>query len=81
VTSHPCAHQHVHADTDVEGASMQKIRRLAMFLEAHFGDVELHMPEEVSPNGEDGSEEQGPALTINLDDSEAVIHLETMVRG
>jgi cleavage and polyadenylation specificity factor subunit 3 len=78
VTNQPCSHQHVHADTDAEEAGMEKIRRLAMFLEAHFGDVGLYMSE---LEGEGGPDEQGPTFAINLDDAEALIHLDTMVRG
>ena len=48
-----------------------------MFLEAHFGDVELHMPE-VNPNepAENGSE---ASFWVRLDDSHAQISLISMV--
>lgn len=45
-----------------------------MFLEAHFGDVELHMPDEAE--SESGSE---PALLVRLDEADAVISLVTLV--
>ena len=50
-----------------------------MFLEAHFGEVELHLPEE--SNGQDDEEDPDnvPALIIHVDDSDAFISLETMV--
>lgn len=48
-----------------------------MFLEAHFGDVELHMPE-ISPDepAEKGSE---ASFWVRLDDSHAQISLISMV--
>ncbi len=36
-----------------------RIQRLAMFLEAHFGDVELHLPEEPVSTGAAEEEETG----------------------
>lgn len=50
-----------------------------MFLEAHFGEVEYHMPdedteteqEEIASNGE-------PSVLIQLDDAEARINLLSM---
>jgi cleavage and polyadenylation specificity factor subunit 3 len=45
-------HTHPHADVEGEPSSVTRIQRLAMFLEAHFGEVELHMPDE------DAEEEQ-----------------------
>lgn len=60
---------------------MVRIQRLGMFLEAHFGEVEYHMPdedmeaeqEEPTPHGE-------PSFLIQLDDAEARINLLSMVR-
>jgi cleavage and polyadenylation specificity factor subunit 3 len=48
-----------------------------MFLEAHFGDVELHMPE-INPDepAEDGSE---ASFLVRLDDAQAQISLISMV--
>ena len=48
-----------------------------MFLEAHFGDVELHMPE-VNPDepAENGSE---ASFWVRLDDAHAQINLISMV--
>jgi len=51
-----------------------------MFLEAHFGEVELHMPdpsEEEPESGEDDHRE--PSLLVVLDDAEAQISLVTLV--
>lgn len=50
-----------------------------MFLEAHFGEVELHMPDEPLIAGEDGVVEDAPGLLIALDDAEAFVNLATMV--
>lgn len=67
-----------------------RIQRLAMFLEAHFGEVELHMPDPEPPTAahephdgeEDGEDASGraPALLVRLDEADAVINLLTMVR-
>lgn len=59
---------------------MIRIRRLVMFLEAHFGDVELHMPEEVDNDTEQGEDSAEPSLLVSLDDADAQINLITMVR-
>ena len=60
---------------------MIRIQRLAMFLEAHFGDVELHMPETESKQSDDENDLQDiPGLLIRLDEAEAFIDLATMVR-
>jgi cleavage and polyadenylation specificity factor subunit 3 len=84
--SHAPSHPHPHADIEDKTAENVRIRRLAMFLEAHFGDVELHMPEQppTSPQDEHGEGDlanQEPALLVTLDDSEAVINLSSMVRS
>ena len=80
--AHPPAHPHVHADADAESAARVRIQRLAWFLEAHFGDVELHMPDDVEADAaadEPGSGE--PALLVTLDEADAVINLLSMVRA
>ena len=86
VTTHPHSHSHApdhahpHADVEDEAGPVTRIRRLAMFLEAHFGDVELHMPDELEADpdaeGENGSQ---PALLVRLDEADAVINLVTLV--
>lgn len=52
-----------------------------MFLEAHFGEVELHMPEsseeEETEQGED--HEREPSLLVQLDEAQARISLITLV--
>ncbi|KAI0341996.1 Metallo-hydrolase/oxidoreductase [Trametopsis cervina] len=71
-------HPHPHADVDGKAAEKVRIQRLAMFLEAHFGEVELHMPED-PPSTEAGPEEEGePALLVTLDEADAVINLGSM---
>lgn len=67
---------------------MIRIQRLGMFLEAHFGEVEYHMPEE-EPDTEgqqDGMEEgetapraNEPSFLIQLDEADARINLISMV--
>lgn len=59
---------------------MTRIQRLVMFLEAHFGDVELHMPEEAADNDEQGDDENEPSLHVLLDEATASINLISMVR-
>ncbi len=81
VTTH--SHAHPHADADEE-PMIVRIQRLAMFLEAHFGDVELHLPEEPVSTGaaeeEEPEEAQNtPALIVHVDESDAIINLQTMV--
>jgi hypothetical protein len=50
-----------------------------MFLEAHFGDVELHMPEETVGDPEQGEDSNEPSLLVSLDDADARINLTSMV--
>ncbi|KIP11636.1 hypothetical protein PHLGIDRAFT_99467 [Phlebiopsis gigantea 11061_1 CR5-6] len=69
-------HPHPHADTDDEKASGTRIQRLAMFLEAHFGEVEFHMPDIASD--EQPEEPPQPALLVRLDEADALINLMTM---
>jgi len=51
-----------------------------MFLEAHFGEVELHMPEPSEEEPESGEDDhRDPSLLVVLDDAEAQISLVTLV--
>ncbi|KAJ8696178.1 endoribonuclease ysh1, variant 2 [Pleurotus ostreatus] len=72
-------HEHPHADVHHESSDVIRIQRLAMFLEAHFGEVELHMPdpseEEADAEQEGGGE---PSLLVNLDEADAQINLVTL---
>ena len=60
---------------------MVRIQRLGLFLEAHFGEVEYHMPDEDLASEQEESTSQGePSFLIQLDDAEARINLLSMVR-
>jgi hypothetical protein len=60
---------------------MTRIQRLGLFLEAHFGEVEYHMPDEEAETEEEELPSQGePSFLIQLDDAEARINLLSMVR-
>ena len=73
-------HSHPHADPEGESSSVMRIQRLAMFLEAHFGEVELHMPEPSEEEPESGEDDhREPSLLVVLDDAEAQISLVTLV--
>jgi len=78
--SHTHSRSHPHADVDGVSAEMTRIQRLVMFLEAHFGDVELHMPEEIEDDSEQGEDNIEPSLLVSLDEAEARINLISMVR-
>lgn len=72
---------HPHSDHDYTHNSMTRIQRLGLFLEAHFGDVEYHMPDEELETEEEELTSQGePSFLIQLDDAEARINLLSMVR-
>lgn len=59
---------------------MLRIQRLAMFLEAHFSDIELYMPEIPEGNAEEEKDNQDvPGIVVRLDDADAFIDLSTMV--
>ncbi|KAL6310461.1 beta-lactamase-like protein [Sparassis latifolia] len=83
LTTHPHTHArapehpHPHADVEDEGAAVTRIQRLAMFLEAHFGEVELHMPEETD-EPEQGEDSHEPSLLVRLDEADAIINLVSM---
>ena len=49
-----------------------------MFLEAHFGEVELYMPEG-GDEREQGEENNEPLLLVRLDEAEAHVDLVTLV--
>lgn len=77
MTTHAHSHSHPHADLDEESATGTRVRLLAKFLEAHFGRVELHMPDEGPAEGEEG---ESPSFLVSLDETDATIDLVTMVR-
>ncbi|KAJ7672856.1 beta-lactamase-like protein [Mycena rosella] len=72
------AHSHPHPHGDSHDAVM-RIKRLAWFLEAHFGEVELHMPEDSQEEEpEQGEDDQEPSLLIRLDETTAQINLVSL---
>ncbi|TFY70887.1 hypothetical protein EVG20_g2115 [Dentipellis fragilis] len=77
--SHSCNHtQHPHSSHETSTNPMTRIQRLGMFLEAHFGDVEYHMPDE-SEEAEQGESSAGePSFLIQLDEADARINLVSM---
>ncbi|KAH8083771.1 beta-lactamase-like protein [Cristinia sonorae] len=85
LTTHPHKHdhgehRHPHADIQDESAPLVRIQRLAMFLEAHFGKVELHMPEQPPEQDESerNDEQEEPALLVRLDEADAIVNLVTL---
>ena len=60
---------------------MTRITRLAMFLEAHFGEIELHLPE--APLGDDETKAESPdeipGILITQDEAEAFVNLAEIV--
>ena len=84
VTTHPHSHSpeerkiHPHGDQSGGAATTKQLRGLALFFEAHFGEVELHMPETNTeePRTDEGAE---PLLLVTVDDSIAEINLVSMV--
>jgi cleavage and polyadenylation specificity factor subunit 3 len=72
---------HPHSDHDYTHNPMIRIQRLGLFLEAHFGEVEYHMPDEESETEEEELTSHGePSFLIQLDDADARINLLSMVR-
>lgn len=59
---------------------MQRVQRLTMFLESHFGEVHMSVPEP-EKSREDGQDEEvpEPVLLIRLDEADALVHLKSMV--
>ncbi|KAI0066120.1 Metallo-hydrolase/oxidoreductase [Artomyces pyxidatus] len=75
--SHAHTHDHPHADHAYEENPMLRIQRLGMFLDAHFGEVEYHMPDEDDHDMEQGEAPGGaePSFVIQMDDGDARINL------
>ncbi|KAI9442109.1 beta-lactamase-like protein [Lactarius indigo] len=78
--SHRHEHEHhPHSDHDYTHNPMVRIQRLGMFLEAHFGDVEYHIPDEdMGTEQEEPTARGEPSFLIQLDDAEARINLLSM---
>ena len=68
-------HPHAESERDLE-----RVQRLAMFLESHFGEVHMSVPEpeKGQEEGQDG-EAPEPVLLIRLDEADALVHLRSMV--
>ncbi|KAF8520382.1 beta-lactamase-like protein [Hysterangium stoloniferum] len=75
LTTQPQKHRHPHA-TGNEDSISSRVQSLAMFLESHFGDIELHG----DTNSSDSSlQEPGPCwIVIRVDGVEASIDLMTL---
>lgn len=75
------SHQHPHADhhEDTALAIRTRIGRIAWFLEAHFGEVELHMPESEELDATEQGEENEPSLLVELDEANARVNLVSLV--
>ena len=81
VTTHTHTHPHTHPHADKEEDDiMQRLQKIAAFLEAHFGDISLLMPEAAEGADHEDESIDGPAFIVRLDDAEAKVNLTTMVR-
>lgn len=66
-------------EEDFESAKYKRFGRLAKFLEAHFSDVELHMPDvNVNPEDMEQGEDNEPSFFVHLDNDDARINLVSM---
>jgi len=72
--SHGHDHTHPHCDVDDTDWEAIRARKIAEFLEAHFGEIELIMLDEETKSVSQAY------LILRLDSSEAQIHIATMVR-
>jgi len=75
--AHNHAHEHIHPHADSESDS-ERIQRLAMFLESHFGEVHIGVPEPEKGHEDGRDEVPEQALLIRLDEADAVVHLKSM---
>ncbi|KDQ21927.1 hypothetical protein BOTBODRAFT_26331 [Botryobasidium botryosum FD-172 SS1] len=77
MTTHKHAHAHPHAEPSHPHSHSEeldnalRVERIAMFLEAHFGDLDLIEGKE--------SEDIAPAILLRLDEWEARVSLDDMV--
>jgi hypothetical protein len=60
---------------------MTRVQRLAIFLEAHFGEVEFHQPDETGSEEREAGErsDEEPSLLVRLDEADARIDLMSLV--
>ena len=68
-----CAHPH--ADSTKSGS---RIKDLGLFLEAHFGDIEFHMPDEMDGEPQDEHDSE-PSFIIRSEEADAKINLVSLV--
>ncbi|GJJ06292.1 endoribonuclease ysh1 [Clathrus columnatus] len=72
-------HHHPHATSTNEEFAISRIQRLAMFLESHFGDIELHTVDTSHLKSEEGmNSKQSSRMLIRVDGCEASIDLSTL---
>jgi cleavage and polyadenylation specificity factor subunit 3 len=83
LSPHSHSHSHVHADQDDEELMQQyQYERLAAFLESHFGDATIYLPEEDMKDPKDakpGEERDQPAIIVRVDDATARVNLVDLV--
>lgn len=80
VTTSP--HSHSHADDDDEERMQQsRYLRLASFLESHFGEAEIYLPDADNKDTRDFSEEErdDPAIIVKVDELVARVNLVDLV--
>ncbi|KAG5642485.1 endoribonuclease ysh1 [Asterophora parasitica] len=77
---HTHSHEHPHSDHHTETSPFIRIQRLIMFLEAHFGTVDLHIPnpDDDEENVEQGEDDHDPWMNVRLDEADARINLLTL---
>lgn len=76
--AHDHVHGHVHPHADSE-SGLERVQRLAVFLESHFGEVHMSVPEPEKGH-EEGQDDEGPepVLLIRLDEADALVNLKSM---
>ncbi|KAJ4483454.1 beta-lactamase-like protein [Lentinula aciculospora] len=72
----PTKHKHPHAEKQFD--QFTRNQSLAKFLEAHFGEVELHIPDEMDESEQGEDEHDVPSLFVQLDEADATINLVTL---
>ncbi|KAJ7218082.1 beta-lactamase-like protein [Mycena pura] len=81
LTSQPHSHAELdlqpHPHVDCEDP-VTRATRIAWFLEAHFGDLELHFPDQSQDELEQGEEDNEPSLKVHLDETSAQINLVSL---
>ncbi|GAW00503.1 endoribonuclease ysh1 [Lentinula edodes] len=81
LTSHSHSHSHPHTKhphAEKEFDQFARNQSLAKFLEAHFGEVELHIPDELDESEQGEDEHDVPSLFVQLDEADATINLVSL---